>query len=93
MDIYHQTLANYLAAIKDEGRYREFINIERYAQNPPYAFCKSTGRDVVLWCSNDYLGMGTKDIVKQAAINAIEKIRYWSPECIRARQCEKAHCL
>ena len=71
MDIYNNTLTDYLQEIKTEGRYREFLSIEKNAASPPHAFCKSTGSNIILWCSNDYLGMGTNSIVTQAVIKAI----------------------
>jgi 5-aminolevulinate synthase len=61
---------SYVDSVRREGRYRVFTDLERHADRPPYAIWHSGGasRDVVVWCSNDYLGMGRHPQIINAMI-------------------------
>ena len=69
--------ANAIQRLKDERRYRVFIDLDRDATRFPTAVWRPNGsqeqREVTIWCSNDYLGMGGHPEVREAAVAAVER--------------------
>src|SRR6202030_1501928 len=65
---YPQIFARALDGLLRERRYRVFAEIERDAARFPRAVWHSPAgaREIVVWCSNDYLGMGRHPAVIEA---------------------------
>ncbi|TWA71369.1 5-aminolevulinate synthase [Azospirillum brasilense] len=74
---YESFFRTQIASLKQDGRYRVFANLERHAGNFPKAtFRDASGkeRQVTVWCSNDYLGMGQNPVVLQAMHDAVDGV-------------------
>src|SRR5256714_4667547 len=63
-----------LDELRSEGRYRAFAHLERRCGVFPRAFDHRIGREVTVWCSNDYLGMGQHPVVLDAMVQAIRAL-------------------
>jgi 5-aminolevulinate synthase len=73
---YDDFFAQKVADLKEDGRYRVFTTMERVVGRFPEAIWhKEDGskKDVTIWCSNDYLGMGHHPVVINAVKDAVEK--------------------
>ena len=64
---------NQLEQLKQDGNYRYFADLERKTGKFPQATNHFNGgtRDVTVWCSNDYLGMGQHPAVIAAMQEAV----------------------
>ena len=73
---YGRIFTDMLAELRDEGRYRVFAELERHAGDFPKAsrFVDGKKQDVIVWCSNDYLGMGQNKDVISAMHAAIDRV-------------------
>jgi 5-aminolevulinate synthase len=73
---YRDHFESAIARLKAEKRYRTFADLERDARRFPTALWRpedgSAPREVTIWCSNDYLGMGGHEEVVSAAILACQ---------------------
>ncbi|SPR09897.1 5-aminolevulinate synthase [Orientia tsutsugamushi] len=71
---YNNFFDNHLHSIKLEGRYRKFTCIKKSAKCFPYNVCAQTGKKVLIWCTNDYLGMSFHPEVLSSAVLAVKQM-------------------
>ncbi|MCI5049738.1 MAG: 5-aminolevulinate synthase [Rickettsiales bacterium] len=71
---YNAQFESAIGRVKAEGRYRIFNDLERIVGNFPEAKSHRTGRNVVVWCANDYLGMGQHPKVIDAMSKAVKEL-------------------
>ncbi|MES2906902.1 MAG: 5-aminolevulinate synthase [Pseudomonadota bacterium] len=73
---YTHHFQNALDALHAQKRYREFIDLERIAGQFPKAIWRKENqnlREVIVWCSNDYLGMGQHPAVIGAMVDIAKR--------------------
>jgi len=73
---YEHKLTEALDALKSEGRYRVFADIVRHRGSFPRAtfYGPDGDKDIVVWCSNDYLAMGQNELVTAAMHEAVDLV-------------------
>ena len=68
---YYSSFKDQIQQVRSEGRYRDFIGLQRHAGNFPLASWGDNKEEVTMWCINDYLGMSQNPKVIDAAQKAL----------------------
>ena len=72
---YQDIFERQVDQLRSENRYRYFVELERISGRHPYALWNHPdgAREVIIWCSNDYLGMGQSQNAIEAMRNAVSE--------------------
>ena len=73
---YKAAFRDSVERVRGEGRYRVFADLKRHRGRFPFAtWTTPTGetRDVIVWCSNDYLGQGQNPVILEAMHKAVDE--------------------
>lgn len=73
---YNRAFELAVGEVRKEGRYRVFADVKRMQGAFPHAKLRAADgeRDIVIWCSNDYLGQGQHGRVLEAMHNAVDAV-------------------
>lgn len=71
--MYQQFFDSAIQQLKQENRYRNFVNISRLCSEFPYAINNHNQQKIIVWCSNDYLGMGQNQASISLAQESLQK--------------------
>jgi len=73
--LYRDIFQKSVDSVREEGRYRIFRDIRRKKGAFPQAIWYQDNhqeKEITVWCSNDYLGMGQNDCVIEAVKSAVD---------------------
>ncbi len=73
---YSEKFKESINKLKFEDRYRHFNEIERHVGLHPIASWKVNYKksEIIVWCSNDYLGMSQNDLIINSMIDAVKNM-------------------
>ncbi|UXS76197.1 5-aminolevulinate synthase [Staphylococcus chromogenes] len=71
--MYKDLFRTKISELKENGTYREFTEVNRVASEYPLAKGKN-GQEIIVFCSNDYLGMSQNESVITAMTNALNDL-------------------
>ena len=73
---YEKFFLENINSIKNQGLYRTFADIERESGSFPYALKHQDGKaeKIIVWCSNDYLGLGQNKKIIDAMKGALDRV-------------------
>src|SRR5690349_12734571 len=73
---YNHHFTRAIGRLHDQRRYREFVDLERIAGRFPHAIWHSPAgtKNVVIWCSDDYLAMSQHPTVVGAMVETATRM-------------------
>jgi 5-aminolevulinate synthase len=73
---YNRAFELAIGEVRTEGRYRVFADVKRVQGQFPRARLRTKDgeRDIIIWCSNDYLGQGQHPRVLDAMHRAVDDV-------------------
>ena len=73
---YSNIFKSFINKLKIAGNYRHFNEIERkVGKHPKALFISETNEsNIIVWCSNDYLGMSQNRLVINSMVDAVKRV-------------------